>query len=392
MLKRISAVLVAAGCVALASNCSSSNNTPSGTCPVGDVCTKTPDSGSFQRFDDAASTTTPKGDAAVSTSTGFDGTTGLACKSDADCQPDGGAGVNMCSSTYGGMVVSPAGVMAAIFATPVCMVPLPSSATTGNCDPGTDSTQVHFCDGPDDSTLVGVAGGPPGLCVPNDFTAPMTNEGICYPLCTFALDGSAAKGCAGHNACLPVTFLLDSTNNTALGVGYCTSACQTDADCAGLGATFGCEADVGYCTMTKKTRTKAPGQACAITTAQNDDTTGACFCDAGATDTGYCSALCLVGGNACPAGWVCDTGEPALLEFGSGTPQIPVTKENPGLVGICSPSCSSPTGSDGGTVSGSDGGSASDAATPSAGDGGGSCIAGSTCTASTVEGPDCLFQ
>jgi hypothetical protein len=389
MLKRISAVLVAAGCVALASNCSSSNNTGA-TCPPGDVCTKTPDSGvsassgAFQRFDDAATT---KNDGAVSMSTGFDGTTGLACSSDAQCQPDGGAGVNMCSSTYGGSVVSPAGVMAAIFATPVCMVPLPSSTTTGNCDPGTDNTQIHFCDGPDDASLVGTAGGPPGLCVPNDFNAPMTNQGICYPVCTFALDGSAAKGCAGHNACLPVTFLLDSTNNTALGVGYCTSACQTDADCSGLGANFGCEADVGYCTQTKKTRTKTPGQACALPT---DDTSGACFCDASATSMmGYCSALCLVGGTPCPGGWVCDTGEPSLLDFGAGAPQIPVTKENPGLVGVCSPSCSSPT-TDGGTGAG-DGGSASDAGTSSAGDGG-SCSAGSTCSASTVAGPDCVFQ
>jgi hypothetical protein len=364
--------------------CSSSNS--SSTCPPGYTCTP----GDAQvdvasRGVDAASTSdVVSGADAVSTDDGGgnvvgtdDGTTGIPCTSDSACQNPSGPGVNVCSSDYGGSILTVANVASALFATPVCMLPITTSAS-GNCDPGTDPGTVHFCDGPD-------APSSPGLCVPNDFSAPMTNQGICYPLCTFTSDGSAATGCNGHNACLPVTYVLDSATNTALGIGYCASACQQDSDCSALGVTYSCETDTGYCTQTPLKRTKAQGAACSTGGSSNDLSTGACLCSAGASNAGYCSSVCVIGGTACPEAWVCDSGEPTTLSFGVGEPSFSLTKQNSGLLGICSPSCSLAGGGvEAGTSVEAGAGSEAGAALVSV------CPGTSTCATGTVVGPDCV--
>jgi hypothetical protein len=128
---------------------------------------------------------------------------------------------------------------------------------------------------------------------------------------------------------------------------------------------------------------------------------------------GFCTTTCVVGGTPCPAGWVCDTGEPSSFNIGSGS--ITVTTQTAGLAGTCLPSCAAQadvgandgasgigTGSADGATSDADGGVA-DGATDSSEDAKGpsdgaseatavlpQCPGSSMCTSGTVAGPDCL--
>src|SRR5262249_11980126 len=64
-----------------------------------------------------------------------DGTTGKACKTDTDCVSPTGPGTNKCSNYSDGMLTIE-NVPVAVWATPVCIIPLPvPGAATGNCDP-----------------------------------------------------------------------------------------------------------------------------------------------------------------------------------------------------------------------------------------------------------------
>jgi len=353
----------------IASGCSSS---PKATCPPGDTCTATMapvDSGPiYHRFDES-------GTEASTVSLVADGTSGKACTADSDCVGDSGAGVNKCSSDY---QLTVAGVGVQLWASPVCIIPISSS---GNCDPGTDPTQIQFCDGdPNDPNS-------PGVCMAFDPSAPMTGQGICFPKCTFGTDGSPATGCVGHDACGLVTYLLDTSNNVT-GLGVCQSACQTNADCAALGTTYVCEPDIGDCTMAAVPRTKTPGTSCTTT----DQMAGACFCATGSGTTGFCTGTCVVGATPsdCPSGWVCDTGEPQTLDFGTGSPTFPpLTKQTAGMLGVCSPTC---TSADAGVAEAgtpapeTDGGAAPEAAAPTAL---AACPGTSTCVDETIVGPDC---
>jgi hypothetical protein len=341
--------------MAFISGCSSS-----ASCPKGDTCVTNGSGASsgtsassgkiFTRYDDAATE-------ASTTSLVPDGTTGLPCTKDADCIGDSGAGINKCSSTYQGTFTN---VDVTEFATPVCIIP---PATGGNCDPGTDATQIQFCDGdPNDPSS-------PGVCVPLNPTTPMTGQGVCLPKCTFATDGSAATGCPGHDACSFNTYVAipDATADAGvdiLGIGICQSACRTTADCAALGSTYSCEPDIGECTPNAPmVRTKTPGEAC--TTA--DTTSGACFCATGSGTSGFCTLDCLIGATPsdCPNGWVCDTGEPTNLNFGAGAPTFaPLLRQTSDALGICLPTCG-----------------------PMA-----SCPGTSTCSTEDIAGPDCTPQ
>jgi len=126
----------------------------------------------------------------------YDGTTGLACTTDSDCQPPGGPGIALCSPT----VFTPE----TYYPTSVCILP--------TCSP-VSGTTLHYCDGPDDPSS-------PGICVPQQ------TGGICLPKCTFDKAGSPAVGCIGKDACDVYT------SNTAGGVGYCWAGCTKDGDCA----------------------------------------------------------------------------------------------------------------------------------------------------------------
>ena len=272
-----------------------------------------------------------------------DGTTGKACSTDANCHA--GANVNRCSSDY---PVTLANVSVQLWSTPVCILPIP--ATTGNCDPAPPSDptgqRAHFCDGPDSPQS-------PGVCVPNTPGAPAGQQGLCYPKCTFAADGSPPTGCAGSNRC---AFLATtSTGGVVSGVGFCQSTCQADADCSALGSGYVCQTDVGGCTQSPVNRSVAPGIAC---TAAN----AACTCVSAGNAAGYCSTPCVVGGTACPNGWVCDTGEPSTAAPDSGV--SPFTQQNTGMAGVCLAACT-----------------AADAAV--------TCPSNSTCASASVAGPDC---
>jgi hypothetical protein len=261
----------------------------------------------------------------------------------------------------------------------------------GNCFPGADSSDIHFCDGPNDPSS-------PGICIGLDPTDPLI--GLCVPKCTFAEDGSPATGCVGHNACGYLTDLLSVSQQAPIGIGYCKSACVTNADCADLQSDYECQSDEGNCTLIAAQRTKKIGDSCSTAGTVNDATLGTCFCANGSAGSGFCTTQCVVGGPAgedagavCPAGWVCESGEPNALDFGSGTPPLAITTPTPGLIGNCVPACTEAEvvpDDAAAEDSSSPGAPAEDAAQPDASEAGGPCPAGSTCTAGTVAGPDCL--
>jgi hypothetical protein len=338
---------------------------------------------------------------------GFDGTTGNGCKSDADCiSADGGPGINKCSIDYVSQFQI-SNVFVDLWATPVCIMP----PDTSPCDPDPNSAgdgYPHFCDGPDDPSS-------PGICIPDDSSNPHT--GFCYPKCTFGIDGSKPVGCAGTDSCNPSTFLRMAATNTVTGFGYCAGGCQVDSDCAPLGAGFVCQTDIGYCTQAKVVRSKTIGTACQETATVDDYASGACYCDADfTTGQGFCSTSCIIGGLACPNGWVCDAGYQSPLAFVSSTGamvNVPVSMQNMGVPGVCRPACALPT--DGGAPeagpsadagetdamaeastpgdAGSDGG-AVDAGSGSPADAGApvpmTCPPNSTCSAVNLAGPDCV--
>jgi hypothetical protein len=330
----------------------------------------------------------------------FDGTSGKACMSNADC---GSTGINVCSNTYTGKLNALNGVPSPQFwPTPLCMMPLPTTAGVGNCDPG-DAGTLQFCDSADPGDPAS-----PGICLP--LTTPQqagAGNGFCLPHCSFAVDGSAPMGCPGKDTCTPLTFLYDPNTNAVSGHGYCQGTCQVDTDCSALGTGFVCQTDLGVCTKTKKVRTKALGAACSnsgagVTPVATSDTeTGACNCPFSGTPATafYCTSACVVGGTPCPSGFVCDALVPggeltftgAAIDGGDIVFPAP-TMQNPGLAGSCYATCSASDAGAGGAAAG-DGG---------AGDGGAGMCPGaanlpplSTCTAptdmvGTVAGPDCL--
>jgi hypothetical protein len=338
----------------------------------------------------------------------YDGTTGKICATDSDCIGDAGVGINTCSNDYTSTV---AGDTGQVLPTSVCLIP----PTSANCDPApvTDPTGAlpHFCDGPDDPSS-------PGLCAPIDPTNPTSGQGTCLPKCTFGTNGSAAVGCAGHDACMPSIF-AQTTATTAVGYGFCQGACQRDSDCSDLGTGYVCRTDSGLCTLDRPARTKAIGAACTAA----DYTSGACFCQfdpSTASEAGFCTTTCVVGGVACPAGWVCDPGEPSEIDFGAGASVI-LSGPAPGLVGVCLPSCSIPVVTTGVAVLDDAGADASyvdsstldasyvdvyvdssivdsstvdssspEASVPDAGSPLVGCPANSTCQPGTVGGPDCF--
>jgi hypothetical protein len=315
----------------------------------------------------------------------YDGTSGKACTTDADCTSPGGPGINKCSNDFTFVVTN---VKTQLVPDPICIVP-PSN--TGNCDPAPASdptgSGIHFCDGPDLPTS-------PGICFA--LTQPPTSgEGACLPVCTFPLDGSggAPSGCVGKdtkNTCFPFAFGFDASNNPT-GYGYCQGSCQADADCSALGTGYVCQTDIGACTKTLVKRTKQVGQACSADptmTAGNDNATGACNCLPDTTsNNGYCTTACVVGGDPCQTGWICDNLQPSVLQDPDGT-VITVTAENVQTPGVCMPACSL---ADGGTPATTDAGTTGSPVDAGSGEGGSpGCPANSVCEMITPAGPDCV--
>jgi hypothetical protein len=328
----------------------------------------------------------------------FDGTSGKPCSSNADC---GTTGTNVCSNTYSGKLNTVNGVASPqLWPTPLCMVPLPTVAGVGNCDPG--DVGLQFCDSADPMDPASN-----GICLP--ITTPQQagpTNGVCLPHCTFGADGSPAVGCPGKDTCNALTYELDLTTNMVLGHGFCQGSCQADADCSALGAGWVCQVDAGLCTKTKKLRTKAIGTSClnsgsgATPIASSDTETGACVCPFSGTKATafYCTSSCVVGGTSCPNGYVCDALLPGgQLMFGGadgGNVVLPgPPMQNPGLAGLCLAPCTNP---EGGVVdAGSGDAAAADGGSPSACPGSSNFPPLSQCTVPTdtigsVAGPDCL--
>jgi hypothetical protein len=249
----------------------------------------------------------------------YDGTTGQPCTSDAQCRT--AAGINDCSTDA---------YTEAIFPTPVCLMPGPCSTP--------DDDQLHYCDGPDEESS-------PGVCYPASSLP--KGEGLCFPKCTFGLNGGQPQGCQGKDACV----LLGWTST--IGVGICFGGCTENSDCPGGQK---CATNEALCEPSPTPPTLALGAACASTTTACD-----CFYN-DTSGIGFCTQVCLVGGSGCPAGWVCDAGEPTKV----------FSQANVGLEGSCLPACSL----DGGAPEGG---------SPDAG----ACPLASTCQSPDVAGPDC---
>ena len=212
-----------------------------------------------------------------------------------------------------------------------------------SCDPGTDGN-LHFCDGPDVSSS-------PGVCLATS----TAGQGVCLPQCSFGTAGSAATGCVGKDACYAAGFASDSTGGV-VGLGYCYGGCTQNTDCPAGSA---CQTNLGLC-MTTTTTPTAAGTSCNATT-----TTGnACECfSSSATNLGFCANFCAVGGAACPAGWTCEADLPTTLVSSTDASLAGWTSQNPGMGGVCVPTC---------VV-----------------DGAAVCPTSSTCQPGTAAGPDC---
>jgi hypothetical protein len=357
------------GVVAVSNGCSSSSAGATGGGDAGD-------SGVVVKKDSGSSSSSGGGgddSGGGEAGPAFDGTSGKSCTTDADC--DTGAGINKCSIDYEGTVTS---LKVEFWPSPICLPALPTTAGGGNCDPcgisagGTCAGgEIFGCDS-DPATLDPTTS--PGLCLPNNSTAPVANQGTCIPRCQMALDGSAPTGVTKPNTCVPYTFLEPQTG-PIIGIGFIQGTCQADADCKGLGTGWICQVDIGFCTQAtaQKVRSKTIGTGCASgTAATSDSTTGACNCiGSNVTNVGYCSSACVIGGNACPNGYICDGFYPyGPLVFGdASTPAIAM--QNVGAAGTCIQPC---TTVDAGTTA----------------DGGPACPTNSTCLQETLEGPDCL--
>jgi hypothetical protein len=234
----------------------------------------------------------------------YDGTTGKACSTNADCKSPDGPGLTQCSSS----VFAPDDY----YPTAVCIVP--------TCSPVSEESSVHYCDGPDDPSS-------PGMCVPFG----TTGAGKCLPKCTYDTTGDAPSGCQGKDTCRAANFV----GIAAAGYGYCWAGCTADGDCP---AGQQCQTNTGTCLAGLVPPTKSIGQACTET----DDDDGACFCLYGGTsETGYCTSFCIVGDDTtCPGGYVCGADE--LRAGGYST-------QNPGMYGRCHAQC---TAVDAGTADG----------------------------------------
>jgi hypothetical protein len=305
-------------------------------------------------------------------------TTGKPCMSDSDCQVNGGACINKCSTS----IYTTNG---SLYPTPVCLQP------TCNPAPSSDpkGQYIHFCDGPDLSDS-------PGVCLPLT-TPPTANMGICLPQCQYLNNGSApvnpagqTPACAGKDVCNP--FAFGTTNQgEPIAIGYCFGGCTQTSDCP-VGNE--CQVDEGICVKTTTTRTLSVGSACTSAdgdpSTSNPNGTGHCSCNYDTqTLEGYCTSFCIVGAAAgtpggCPisdAGlqFECDDMTPSFLQTSAdGGVAWGTSMENTGMAGECLVKCT-PTDAGGTGSAGCPNGGTADA-------GGG----GDLCSSYYIGGPDCV--
>jgi hypothetical protein len=248
----------------------------------------------------------------------YDGTTGKACTTDADCKSANGPELARCSNS----VFAPDDY----YPTPVCVIP--------SCTTVSDVSGLHYCDGPDDASS-------PGVCI----ALGSDGTGTCVPKCSYDKAGDKATGCQGKDTCRAYSPAAET------GLGYCWAGCTQDGDCE---SGQHCQTDRGTCVAGVVPPTKSIGEACTV--ADEDDDACRCFYGV-ASQTGYCSSFCIVGGpGTCPTGYVCDA-----LEYRSDGFSV----QNTGMAGFCVATCPM-----------------TDAA--------GTCPPNSTCSDINVAGPDCV--
>jgi hypothetical protein len=330
-----SGVLVSVAAVA-GNGCSSSNSSTGGAQDAASEGIIHHEAGSSSGV--SSSGGTDSGDDG-SSSGSFDGTTGKACTTDADCHSPTGPGTNKCTSD--GFFGSAGGNT--LYPTSVCL-------NLANCNPG-DGTTVVFCDG--DPTNPSS----PGVCL----STGSAGKGICLPQCNFKQDGSAVTGCTGKDACFGTGFFNTDASGANIGIGYCFGGCDTDADCSVTGQH--CQADEGLCV--KSVVTPDAGELAIGTGCNSNGTTApSCNCIAPSSGLGYCAQFCVTGRNECATGQVCEAQLPTqLIDTATDATIAGWTKQNPGMGGWCAPTCT--------------------------GEGGTCTYPNSTCQTGTVAGPDC---
>ncbi len=339
----LASALVAAAAVVANGGCSSS----SGGGPVGGSSSGGLDaSHPIQHVDASGLGSSSSGGGSGSGASGdgavpYDGTTGKACTTDADCSPTG-LGINKCSPSLYTM-------SGPVWPTSVC---LPSVA----CDPGADNF-IHYCDGPDDPSS-------PGICYPNP-----NGGGDCFPQCNVNADGAAITGCLANEAC-SVFGSGVTTSGKPVAVGFCSAACSADSQCP---AGSKCQRDQGVCLTTVTTPTKKVGDPCSA-----NDAATVCNCYQNQkSGVGYCTEVCVVGAvpSQCPAGYVCDAQLPSVVVNAATDASVNAfTVQNTGLAGVCLQACG------GGADAGGD---AASTVIPA-------CPVTATCSTLTAGGPDCV--
>jgi hypothetical protein len=156
---------------------------------------------------------------------------------------------------------------------------------------------------------------------------------------------------------------------------------------------------------------KAPGVSCNAA----DSQAGACNCYfSSAANVGYCAPFCLVGSSTatCPAGFTCDSQEPAVINRAGDAGVAGFATQNAGLLGFCLATCGGDAGAppivvaeagageggagEGGTEAGTneggvDAGGSSSEAGATAWYPGGPCPKATICSSSDTAGMDCLL-
>ena len=240
-----------------------------------------------------------------------EGTVGILCKSDQDCDVAGSVGDNVCSIgffTVGDM-----------FTDAVCVSMCRRGAGGGFAD--------ILCDGNSAATS-------PGVCLADN----PGDTGPCLPACEFGSSQIDTK-CAGTNQC-GSSYFGTAADGTAFALGICLGACRSDADCKG---SSGCQVETGLCVTNPIAYTKKTGQGCNGAAAPDE-----CNCNtvggSGANrDRGYCTHHCLTGScgdDLCDAlvkGWRCSAGLPT--KFADGKPGF--TGQPANILGTCALPCAS---------------------------------------------------
>lgn len=234
-----------------------------------------------------------------------EGTVGLTCSADSDCEVAGSVGDNSCStSTY---------PEDDTFNTPVCI--------QSGCSVTAQTLAGYQCDGT------------AGYCYEGG------GSGVCLPFCSF--DSTSMKStCQGKNHCVVANVYSD--NGDITGFGFCFGSCMSDADCSGTPGQK-CQLTEGICVAEKNfvPVQKQLGDACTAGDACNCDTLGGSSAN---KDKGICRATCNTGaeGNAfCGStttndkAWKCTAALPA--NDGKGTTYF--TGQPDGLRGTCAQPC-----------------------------------------------------